>query len=149
AQATSVTVPILARLLAFADPAPDEVCLDLALGRADLVAVLGPRVGHLTAVDLTPVPATTAPDLAPAARAARRADLSHLPAADPRDAAATRGYHGTPGVPTDLRRGPAMDPTTGAWNAPADRTRTDRSSARDPRGRASGGWNRPGAPNPA
>jgi len=57
----SGSVPNLARLLDFAEPGPDDVCLDVSYGSGPLAVELAPRVRHLTAVDATP--ARTSPDL--------------------------------------------------------------------------------------
>ena len=72
AQATSVTTPRLTRLLDFAEPGPDDFCLDLSYGPASLATALAPRVRHLTSIETAPIPDDTAPDLASAARATRR-----------------------------------------------------------------------------
>jgi len=46
--------PHLRRLLDFAEPEPDDVCLDVARGRGPMPAALSPQVRHVTAVDALP-----------------------------------------------------------------------------------------------
>ncbi|WP_131741795.1 class I SAM-dependent methyltransferase [Actinomadura roseirufa] len=56
-QTVGAAAPHLRRLLEFAEPARDDVCLDVARGRGPMPAALGPQVRHVTAVDAMPVDA--------------------------------------------------------------------------------------------
>jgi SAM-dependent methyltransferase len=46
--------PHLRRLLQFAEPGGDDICLDVARGRGPMPAALSPQVRHVTAVDALP-----------------------------------------------------------------------------------------------
>ncbi|GAA2638564.1 class I SAM-dependent methyltransferase [Actinomadura fulvescens] len=48
--------PHVRRLLDFAEPTGDDVCLDVARGRGPMPAALSPQVRHVTAVDAAPPP---------------------------------------------------------------------------------------------
>ncbi|MQY04278.1 class I SAM-dependent methyltransferase [Actinomadura macrotermitis] len=48
--------PHLRRLLDFVEPAPDDVCLDVARGHGPMPAALVPQVRHVSAVDALPPP---------------------------------------------------------------------------------------------
>ncbi|MFG2006472.1 class I SAM-dependent methyltransferase [Spirillospora sp. NPDC048911] len=52
--------PHVRRLLDFAEPTNDDVCLDVARGRGPMPAALSPQVRHVTAVDAAPPPAAWA-----------------------------------------------------------------------------------------
>lgn len=47
-------VPYLGRLVDFAEPAPDDVCLDVAYGGAVVAGALGPHVSRVASVDAAP-----------------------------------------------------------------------------------------------
>ncbi|KAB2342077.1 class I SAM-dependent methyltransferase [Actinomadura rudentiformis] len=52
--------PHVRRLLDFAEPTREDVCLDVARGRGPMPAALSPQVRHVTAVDAAPPPSAWA-----------------------------------------------------------------------------------------
>jgi SAM-dependent methyltransferase len=54
--------PYLNRLVEFAEPVRDDVCLDVAYGGGPVGAAMSPRVRHVTTVDATPPAAGARPD---------------------------------------------------------------------------------------
>ena len=76
----------LRRLVDFAEPTADDVCVDVASGTGLVARALAPRVRHVTAVDLTPEMLVTGKEQADADEVRnvvfQRGDATSLPFAD-------------------------------------------------------------------